>query len=166
MRNFISLAVLKYVVDDLSEDVGLSHAGGADLLGDEARGRLAGRGVDLQHVGRAVFLHDEVDSGYALHVHQLIDFRRHLFDALGHGVGNSGWRDFVGLAGRVFCLVVEKLVVRNDLGEGEDDRPACRLVESARKFSVLFYRKSVHYCHMLIIYTLMQSKSTRTQLSI
>ena len=109
------------------------QAGGTHLLGNKAGCRHAGRSVYLQQIDFRPFGNDVVHTDDALGSHDVIDGRSKFLHAVAQLVGDAGRSNLVRIAA-ILGIIVEILVVRHHLGDGEDDELVVAAVAAAGDF--------------------------------
>ena len=94
------------------------QSGSTYLLGDEAGGGHAGRGVYFQEVDFGAFGDDVIHADDASGTQDVVDGGSQLLHPVAQLIGDTGGSNFVRIT-LVLGVIVEILVVRDDFGDGE-----------------------------------------------
>ena len=106
------------------------------MLRDETRLCHARRGVYLQEVYLVACRDDVVDADDAATTKQVVYHRGQLRDAFGKAFADAGWRYLVAFVVVLGC-VVEELILRDHLCDGEHDALLLCLVAAARELCAI-----------------------------
>ena len=114
------LSAVEFVVDDVGHHLSDVESGGAYLLRYETCGGHSGCGVYFEQVDSARWFDDVIDPNDAFGIDGGVDFACFVLNGFSPFVGYACRRYFLYLA-VIFGVVVEKFVVGNHFGDGEND---------------------------------------------
>ena len=128
--------MLKLVLNNIRKYILHFQTGSTNLLGDETGCSHTWRGVHLKHRNLTLMRNDIVNADDAIAMEDVVDVAGDLRHTVGNLRSNACRCNLLHLT-IVLGVVVEELIARHHLGDGEDDSLLTSLVDTLRNLRSL-----------------------------